>query len=46
MFDELYHYTRKGFFKPKAEIMPLDLLSIAISMASTKKVMLKLGDDA
>ena len=46
MFDELYHYTRKGFFKPKAEIMPLDLLSIAISMASTKKVMLKLNDDA
>lgn len=43
MFDELYHYVRKGFFKPKAEVMPLDLLSIAISMAATKKVFLKLA---
>ena len=35
-------HARRGFFKPKAEVMPLDLLSIAISMAATKKVFLKL----
>ena len=43
MFEELYHYVReRGFFKPKAEVMPLDLISIAMNMAQTKKIVLKL----